>query len=55
MKESLYYITDTYGSNYALNKANKLVPVTKIEQAGKFTLAKANNIIQNSVKPMQRY
>lgn len=55
MKESLYYITDTYGSNYVLNAANKLVPVAKIEQAGKFTLAKANNIIQNSVKPMQRY
>lgn len=55
MNEKLYYITDTYGSHYALNDMNKLVVVNKEELATKFTLAKANNIIQNAVKPMQRY
>ena len=55
MGEKLYYITDTYGSCYALNTMNKLVVVNKEEFATKFTLAKANNIIQNAVKPMQRY
>jgi len=55
MSERLYYITDTYGTNYALNSMNKLVAVTKEDQASKFTLAKANNIIQNLIKPMQRY
>ena len=55
MGEKLYYITDTYGSCYALNSMNKLAVVNKEEFATKFTLAKANNIIQNAVKPMQRY
>lgn len=55
MNEKLYYITDSYGSCYALNSMNKLVVVNKEEFATKFTLAKANNIIQNAIKPMQRY
>lgn len=55
MGEKLYYITDTYGTYYALNNMNKLVVVNKEALATKFTLAKANTIIQNAVKPMQRY
>ena len=55
MNEKLYYITDSYGSCYALNGMHKLVVVNKEEFATKFTLAKANNIIQNAIKPMQRY
>ena len=55
MEEKLYCITDTYGSYYGLNQMNKLVPVSGEEQATRFTFIKANNIIQNTIKPMQRY
>lgn len=55
MSSKLYYITDTYGSFYALDDSNKLVVVNKEEFATKFTLAKANNTIQKVIKPMQRY
>ena len=55
MSGKLYYITDTYGSLYALDDSNKLVVVNREEFATKFTLAKANNIIQKVIKPMQRY
>ena len=55
MSGKLYYITDTYGSLYALDDSNKLIVVNREEFATKFTLAKANNIIQKVIKPMQRY
>ena len=55
VSSKLYYITDTYGSFYALDDSNKLVVVNKEEFATKFTLAKANNTIQKVIKPMQRY
>lgn len=55
MEGRLYCITDTYGSYYGLNPANKLVPVGDEEHATRFTFIKANNVIQNSIKPMQRY
>ena len=55
MEEKLFCITDTYGSYYGLNQLNKLVPVSGEGQATRFTFIKANNIIQNSIKPMQRY
>lgn len=55
MNEKLYYITDTYDTYYALNAANKLVVVSKQEMASQFTLAKANQVIQSVIKPMQRY
>lgn len=55
MSGKLYYITDTYGSLYALDDSNKLVVVNREEFATKFTLAKANNTIQKVIKPMQRY
>lgn len=54
MSEKLYYITDTYESFYALDESNKLIVVNKEELATKFTLAKANSIIQKHIKPMQR-
>lgn len=55
MNEKLYYITDCYGSCYGINNANKLVIVSNESLATKFTLTKANNLIQNCVKPMMRY
>ena len=55
VSSKLYYITDTYGSLYALDDSNKLVVVNKEEFATKFTVAKANNTIQKVIKPMQRY
>ena len=55
VSSKLYYITDTYGSFYALDDSNRLVVVNKEEFATKFTLAKANNTIQKVIKPMQRY
>lgn len=55
MEEKLYYITDTYGSFYGMNQLNKLVAVSDIQNATKFTLIKATNVIQNMIKPMQRY
>ena len=54
VSSKLYYITDTYGSLYALDDSNKLVVVNKEEFATKFTLAKANNTILKVIKPMQR-
>lgn len=55
MEERLYYITDTYGTYYTINASNRLVATNNQEQATKFTLTKANSIIQTMVKPMQKY
>lgn len=55
MEETLFYVTDTYGTYYTINASNKLVPTTDKEQAAKFTQAKANSVIQTMIKPMQRY
>lgn len=55
MGEKLYYITDTYGCYYTMNNLNQLVAVVDPSKAMRFTMVKAKNIIQNMVKPMQRY
>lgn len=55
MEERLYYVTDTYGTYYTINASNRLVPTNEKEQASKFTLGKANSVIQTMIKPMQRY
>ena len=55
MEERLYYITDTYGTYYTINASNRLVPTNEQDQATKFTLTKANSVIQTMIKPMQRY
>ena len=55
MNETLYYITDTYGSYYTVNAQNKIVATNDPSQAVKFTMAKANKLLQTMIKPMQRY
>ena len=55
MAEKMYYIMDTYGSYYMVNSSSKISATTNPNLATKFTLAKANNVIQNMIKPNQRY
>ena len=55
MRDKIYYIADTFGSYYGFNQSNKLVPVNDKEQATKLTFLKANNVLQNMIKPTNRY
>lgn len=55
MRDKIYYIADTFGSYYGFNQSNKLVPVNEKEQATRLTFLKANNVLQNMIKPANRY
>ena len=55
MAEKMYYIMDTYGSYYMVTSSSRISATTNPALATKFTLAKANNVIQNMIKPNQRY
>lgn len=55
MRDKIYYIADTFGAYYGFNQFNKLVPVNGKEQATKLTFLKANNVLQNMIKPTNRY
>ena len=55
MRDKIYYIADTYGTYYKVTSSNKLLAVNKKEWADKLPFLKANNVLQNAVKPSNRY
>ena len=55
MRDKVYYIADTYGCYYGFNSENKLIQVTEKQRASKLTFLKANNVLQNMIKPSNRY
>lgn len=55
MRDKIYYIADTYGCYYGFNHENKLIQVSDKSKASKLTFLKANNVLQNMIKPSNRY
>jgi len=55
MGEKLFYVKDTYGCYYKVHDLNRLVAVTNIIFATKFTQDQAEATIQTMTKSNQRY
>ena len=55
MRDKIYYIADTYGCYYGFNHENKLIQVSDKSKASKLTFLKVNNVLQDMIKPSNRY